>query len=148
MNSTARPRRARTRLLLPLLVLVVALAAACLSPDERQLLDLANGARAGAGTPALVESKELTTKAQAWSQHMVDTGTLAHSNLLEGLPAGCTAVAENVGYDWSIAELHDAWMASGGHRANIMNGTYNVVGIGVTQDVYGRYWGTEVFASC
>lgn len=31
-----------------------------------------------------------------------------------------------------------AWMASTGHRANILNGSYNEVGLGVVQGVPGN----------
>ena len=40
-------------------------------------------------------------------------------------------VAENVGVGYSVQALHDAFMGSTGHRANILNASYNRVGIGV-----------------
>jgi hypothetical protein len=42
-----------------------------------------------------------------------------------------TAVGENVGVGYTVQQLHDAFMGSSGHRANIMKPTYNQVGVGV-----------------
>jgi uncharacterized protein YkwD len=46
-----------------------------------------------------------------------------------------------------MAAMHDMWMASPGHRANILNPSYRRIGIGVTQDSSGRYWAVVDFAT-
>jgi MYXO-CTERM domain-containing protein len=47
-------------------------------------------------------------------------------------------VGENiaVGYPSGQSVLLDAWMCSAGHRANIMNGDYNELGVGVDENYY------------
>ncbi|MEZ5381768.1 MAG: CAP domain-containing protein [Microthrixaceae bacterium] len=38
---------------------------------------------------------------------------------------------ENVGYSSSMTKVHDAFMASSGHQANILKTSYDKVGVGV-----------------
>jgi uncharacterized protein YkwD len=38
-------------------------------------------------------------------------------------------------------------MKSTGHKANILDSTFNNVGIGITRDANGRYWETQEFAA-
>ena len=47
-------------------------------------------------------------------------------------------VGENiaVGYPTAESVLLDGWMCSSGHRANIMNGDYNELGVGVVTNYY------------
>lgn len=53
---------------------------------------------------------------------------------------------ENIGPghpDWAVYE----WMASSGHRANILNEKYTIIGVGVYQDDEGYLSGVQLFAS-
>ena len=38
-----------------------------------------------------------------------------------------------------------AWMNSTGHRANILNAGYSVIGVGAAQDSTGRWYAAQVF---
>ena len=53
-------------------------------------------------------------------------------------------IGENVGVGYSVSSLHDAFMNSSGHRANIL-GDFNRVGVGVVHEASGRIWVTVVF---
>ena len=61
--------------------------------------------------------------------------------------ARVSAFAENVGFSTEGADgVHDAWMHSPGHRANILNGSYDVVGI-AAYEVNGKLYATEDFGT-
>mgnify|MGYP002682711007 CR=1 FL=1 len=69
-------------------------------------------------------------KAQAWAEHLAATGTLQHSNLTSGITVRWCSLGENVGFGPSVASIEDAYMASSGHRANILASKWNGVGVG------------------
>lgn len=53
-------------------------------------------------------------------------------------------VGENVGCGGDADHLHGMWMRSAAHRANILRGQYDTVGIGATY-ARGCLWATVVF---
>jgi uncharacterized protein YkwD len=67
---------------------------------------------------------------------MAATGSMAHQNLqaiLTGGFAGFSDLAENVlagGCGMSAGQVHQAWMNSPLHRANILGG-FSAIGIGI-----------------
>ena len=140
--------------------LIVLLLAACLAAvgvtvstgapaqaDASTLYTLLNQSRQQAGLPLLARDSRLDAVAQSWSSKMASSGTLSHNpSYSSQIPSGWTRAGENVGYDYSDTGLHAAWMASSGHKANIL-GSYTSVGIGWVKDPSGRVWGTQVFAS-
>ena len=123
--------------------------AGVVSGPAQEILADANAARAAAGLPALVIDASLTDVAQNWNNAMAATATLAH-NPYTGvqIPAGWQSWGENVGWTKpaDAQRLHDAWMASPGHRANLLNPAFTHIGIGWTVDAGGRSWATQVFA--
>jgi uncharacterized protein YkwD len=80
---------------------------------------------------------------------MRNTCTLEHRpDLSLNMPAGWTAVAENVAVNSSPTAAHNAFMASSGHRDNILNGIYNHVGVGAVKGTCGghdQYWVVYIF---
>lgn len=115
--------------------------------DASTLYGLLNQSRQGAGLSPLVRDSRLDAVAQSWTASMVSKGTLAHNpSYSKQIPSGWTRAGENVGYSSTDAKLHAAWMASAGHKANIL-GAYTSVGIGWAKDSSGRVWGTQVFAT-
>lgn len=118
------------------------------SNDEARVLQLINGERAKAGVGALQVSGGARSVAQEWSGHMAGHG-LAHNPDLSGDLAragvtGWTSIGENVGYGSSVDQVHQAFMGSGGHRANIVKASFSHVGIGVVQSG-GTVWVTLDF---
>jgi len=100
------------------------------------------------GPEQLGWSATLILTAQAWSQHLAQAGALSHRNpLSDGAPAGWRKLGENVGYGSSVDVVQGAFMNSPGHRANILDRTFNNVGIGVTVDGNGRRWVVQEFAT-
>lgn len=53
---------------------------------------------------------------------------------------------ENVSYNSDFDDITHAWLDSPGHRENMLNDNYNVVGIGVAQGDDGTYFATQDFA--
>jgi uncharacterized protein YkwD len=126
------------------IALVVALAACAPfksspspNPVAGQLYAEVNNARAANGLPPLAWNDQLAGLAQGWSGHIASTGDFSHQNLgaLLGNPAlaGFSGLAKNImrgTCGMSAAEIHQHWMSSPLHRANIL-GSYSAIGISV-----------------
>lgn len=109
---------------------------------ERRILTLTNKRRAKAGCKPLKLSTTLRKAARKHSDLMAKHNTLSHQ--LPGEPSLGTritqagyrnwrGVGENVAYGYlTPADTMAAWMASPGHRANIVNCKYKHLGVGVT----------------
>jgi uncharacterized protein YkwD len=113
------------------------------SQAERQLLDLANQARAEAGLAPLQSDEGLTRAARKHSALMASQKQLSHD--LPGEPAlpqrlaatstlQFSAEGENVGLAPNAAEVHRAFMRSPHHRENLLNPDYNVAGFAVVRN--------------
>ncbi len=103
-----------------------------------------NGLRASRGLAPLGLHSVLTAKAEAWAQHMADTGCLCHSNLPDGVSVGWRKLGENIGRGGSVASLHDALVASPLHYANMVDPSFHWVGVGVAYGG-GQMYVAEVF---
>ena len=80
---------------------------------------------------------------------MRDECKLSHSKLSDGVTLSWRALGENVGYSSSISKIHTNLMNSSGHRANILNSSYDRVGVGIatgTCNGYSVVYETQVFA--
>ena len=122
------------------------LAAGAEPATEAEFLNLINASRAAAGLAPLKVDSGLQAHARKHTQDMMDANELFHSSAAELRAAagtGWTKVGENVGRGGSPSVLHQAFMNSPSHRANIL-GDYNYVGIGTgTKD--GTLYVTVVF---
>jgi uncharacterized protein YkwD len=67
------------------------------------------------------------------------------SSLTSGIQGGWTAIGENVGSGQSIQQLASMFEASSTHRANLLNGAYNQIGVGVAHGADGQVYVTEFF---
>lgn len=103
---------------------------ACESTGEErdQVIALVNQSRSEAGLSTLRHNVTLDLKADAWAQKLRDSCSLSHSRLSDGAPRNWLKLGENVGYGGTIAQIHDAYLNSPGHRANIMDPAYNSMG--------------------
>jgi hypothetical protein len=95
---------------------------------------LLNSARASAGLKPLGDDSRLDAIAQAQAQRMADRDAIYHNpNLKSDADAAGVnweTIGENVGVGPDASSVHQAFMASPGHRQNILYGDYTVVGIG------------------
>jgi uncharacterized protein YkwD len=119
-------------------------------PQAQELYYLVNNERAANGLGAVGWNDQLGGLAQSWSDHMAGTGDFSHQNLdaLLQNPAysGFSGLGENIihgGCGTSSAALHQAWMNSPDHRANIL-GNYNAIGVGLACNG-GDLYATEDF---
>lgn len=127
-------------------VLAIGLTALLLSactPEQTQVQTLVNNTRKTAALRTLSDHPTMDTKAQNWAATLAKTCTLSHSTLATGAPAGWIWLGENVGLGWStnnadatankaaIQKVHDAFMASAGHKVNIVYKTATHQGSGV-----------------
>lgn len=117
--------------------------------DAESLLELINGERAAAGLEALESDPALTGIAVKWSKKMAKSNRLSHNPALRDQVDAAVpewrSLGENVGVGGDIDSLHQAFMASAGHRRNVL-GDFDRAGIGV-KSAKGRLWVTVVFVS-
>ncbi|MET0960114.1 MAG: CAP domain-containing protein [Psychrobacillus psychrotolerans] len=115
--------------------------------EIQQVVNLTNQERAKAGLKALQIDTKLTQSAQAKSQDMKNKNYFSHTSPTYGSPfdqmksMGITykSAAENIAMGQrNAAEVVDAWMKSPGHKANIMNGSFTHIGVGLSDSGY--YW--------
>jgi uncharacterized protein YkwD len=103
-----------------------------------------NGDRAAAGLGGLCENGQLAGFAQAWAEHMAATGSLVHQDISSTISGtSFFTMGENIlvgpaGY--SPDQMETAWMNSPTHRANILSGEFNQVGVGTAYSSDGRMW--------
>jgi uncharacterized protein YkwD len=132
-------------------VLVAVALAGCMPNDARTFLDRTNSVRRSVGAPALMEHDVLTAKAENWARQMASTGRLGHSTLTAGVSSlNWKALGENVGYSTPTSNtyltIHNAFVRSSAHYANLVNPGFTHMGVGVAKDSSGRVWVAEVFA--
>ena len=121
-------------------------AANALSSNESCFFNAINAERTAVGRPKLTLMGDLTSNARAHSARMAEDGTIYHnSQLANQIGGNWTALGENVGMGPTCDSIHDAFMASPGHKANILDTDYNQGGVGVVVKD-GTIYVTEVFA--
>jgi len=127
-----------------LVLMTVGLALPAQAGTEGAFLSKINASRSAAGLPPVSVHSDLVPDASAHSAQMMAAGDIYHTSPLSAVATGWEALAENVGAGPSVDSLHAAFMASAGHRRNIL-GNYNYVGIGVSQSDSGQLWVTVIF---
>ncbi|HSH58077.1 MAG TPA: CAP domain-containing protein, partial [Acidimicrobiales bacterium] len=102
--------------------------------DEASFVAKLNGLRASKGLRQLGVHGGLTSMARGWSSQMASRGTISHNpNLAAQAPSNWVRVGENVGMGPSVDSLHNAFVNSPSHYANMVNGYYDSVGVGIVQ---------------
>ncbi|MFQ5558651.1 MAG: CAP domain-containing protein [Acidimicrobiales bacterium] len=142
------PRRARTigsRSAAALVAMAAALLLAACSEQQIELLDRINATRAENGLTELYAHPAAMSKAQAWAETMATEGVLRHSDLSEGITGDWRRIGENVGFSSDIATVHQAFLDSAPHRANIVDAGFTHVGTGYAESADGRIWVVQVF---
>ncbi|MDP8991751.1 MAG: CAP domain-containing protein, partial [Actinomycetota bacterium] len=116
------------------LTLVPARASADTITDETQFVTKLNTLRVSLGVRPIAVHPELTTMARNWSVQMAAAGTISHNpNMTAQAPTNWARIGENVGMGPSVDALHNAFVASPAHYANMINPYYDSVGVGVVQ---------------
>lgn len=127
--------------------MVVLQPTAALAGETDNIYSLINEARWSQGSTGLVRNSAMDAVAADWAAALANSGALAHNpNYSNQIPGGWISAGENVaqGYGGGSA-MHEGWMNSPGHRANIL-GDFTDVGIAYLE-AGGTTWGVEVFAN-
>ena len=118
-----------------------------LSNDEREVFNLINTQRTNNGLPALKISNEVQKVARIKAQDMVDKKYFSHNSptygspfdMLKSFKVSYSSAGENIAGNSSNSGAVNAWMNSPGHKANILNSSFNYTGIGVVSSPkYGK----------
>lgn len=115
------------------------------TPLEEALHVLVNVTRIAHGKQPLVLRQWLSKIAHRHSKKMAAKRTLFHSCLSCKFQGHhYSVVAENVGVAKSIQSVHQAMMDTPGHKANILSGEVDLIGVGVVKR-NNQVWVTEIF---
>ena len=121
-------------------------AAATASPSQAaRSLALLNSWRQQNGLPALVVASDAQAKAQQHAQEMAAAGKLWHTNLQSGVDPSWTTWAENVGAAGSADQVHQMFMASSSHNANMLSPNMTHVGVGAAVGADGNVYICQEF---
>jgi uncharacterized protein YkwD len=119
---------------------------------EAEVVPLTNADRTANGLGALSRDSCLDSVASGFAEQMARTGVLAHNPGGGAGVTGCRAGAtwgDNVGMssECDTALLEREWMASPGHRRNILTGAFTLIGVGAWTDEKGACWVQVLFSS-
>lgn len=126
-----------------------------MSPAMAGLLGLVNAERAARGLAPMTFDARLGAAAQAHSEDQVRRREMSHigadgsdvASRVDRVGYAWRSVAENVAYGYATSEAVMAgWMASEGHRRNILSANVHI-GMGLAVDADGRLYWTLVFAT-
>ena len=104
------------------------------------LIDAHNQIRQAANRGPLQMNPQLMEIAQRWADHMAQTNNMHHQAMRFG--PEWMAMGENIAEGQrSIQEVMQCWMHSPGHKRNILDGTYNSIGVGIAKGRNGNlFW--------
>ncbi|MBR3152554.1 MAG: SH3 domain-containing protein [Clostridia bacterium] len=120
-----------------------------LTADEKEVFNLINVQRKNNGLSELKIDSEVQRVARIKAQDMNDNNYFAHESPTYGSPfqmlnsfkVSYRTAGENIAGNSSNSGAVTAWMNSSGHRANILNSSYNYTGIGVVSNSkYGKLY--------
>ncbi len=143
MNAATRTGRTATLIILSLVAVIVTTigsdsAGAQSDYDggaEAQFVASINQLRTSKGLSALTVDSQLVAGARIWADRMKADGSISHaSDLSVGVTQNWQKLGENVGVGPTVNALMDAFIASPGHYANLVDPVYTRVGIGVVWD--------------
>lgn len=121
------------------------------SAYEREVVDLVNEIRTQRGLGRLEENWELSRVARYKSRDMQEKRYFSHTSPTYGSPfdmmrafgLAYRSAGENIAMGYPTPQsVVDGWMNSEGHRKNILNASFTVIGVGYVPE--GNYW-TQMF---
>lgn len=116
---------------------------------ESDVVTATNQERRAQALTALATQACVDGYAESQAEAMAAESRMYHQDLGPILRAcNLHMVGENVAYGYpSGAAVTAAWLASPGHRANILNPGYRLLGVGAVQDSTGRWYAAQVFGA-
>ncbi|MHB0965857.1 MAG: CAP domain-containing protein [Bellilinea sp.] len=129
---------------------------------EQRVVELVNIERVNAGLPPLKRNDQLDYAVRDHTRDLVEDNYFAHDTMdrvdgtltfvcntftrIKMYYSGYSAAGENLAAGYSTPEaVVQGWMASSGHRDNILNSKYKEIGVGYYQGAaqYTYYWGQD-----
>lgn len=118
------------------------------NPYIGQVIDLVNEERARAGLAPLEKNDQLSAAAAIRAEEIVSSFShtrpdgSAYRTVLDQIGAAYSNCGENVAFGYRTPEdVMYGWMASEGHKANILGERYDSIGVGYCKDSSGQgYW--------
>lgn len=117
--------------------------------DEKEVFNLINKQRTNNGLSALKVDSEVQRVAKIKAQDMVNNNYFLHTSptygspfdMLKSFKVSYKTAGENIAGNSSNSGAVNAWMNSSGHKANILNSSFNYTGIGVVSSPkYGKVY--------
>jgi len=127
-----------------------------LSPSVQRIVDLTNAERIKVGLAPLAVSVPLMGAAEIHSGNMARLRVMSHTLPDADRPTLADRAAavgykyswlgENIAYNYADADAVVAgWMASAGHRANILHASFSEIGVAIAYSANGEPYYTQVF---
>jgi len=120
-----------------------------MSTDEKEVFNLINKQRTNNGLKALTMDTGAQKVARIKAQDMVDNNYFAHNSptygspfdMLKSFKVSYKTAGENIAGNSTNSGAVNSWMNSSGHKANILNSSFNYTGIGVVSSKkYGKVY--------
>lgn len=120
-----------------------------LTTDELEVFNLINEQRTKNGLSALKIDSEVQNVARVKAKDMVDNNYFSHTsptygspfNMLNSFKVLYKTAGENIAGNSNNSAAVTAWMNSSGHKANILNSSFNYTGVGVVNgSKYGKIY--------
>ena len=120
-----------------------------MNSNEQEVFNLINQQRINNGLSALKNDSEVQRIARIKAQDMVDKNYFSHTSptygspfdMLKSFKVSYRTAGENIAGNSTNSGAVNAWMNSSGHRANILNSSFNYTGIGVVSSpTYGKIY--------
>lgn len=120
-----------------------------LTSDELEVFNLINAKRTANGLSPLNIDNELQNVARVKAKDMVDNNYFSHNsptygtpfNMMKNFGISYKTAGENIAGNSSNKGAVEAWMNSEGHRANILNSSYNYTGVAIVKSTkYGKIY--------
>lgn len=120
-----------------------------MNADEQEVFNLINKQRTNNGLSALKVDSEVQRVARIKAEDMVANNYFSHNSptygspfdMLKSFKVSYKTAGENIAGNSSNSAAVNAWMNSSGHKANILNSSFNYTGIGVVSSPkYGKMY--------
>lgn len=128
-----------------LMMSLAAPAAQAVTRAEKDVAWRINNEHYKARLRSLAVWESLSNTARNHSCAMARSESLYHNRSLTRQVRGWRILGENVAVGYDLYAIHRAWMNSPAHRANIMEGRYRALGVGICKSASGALYVTTIF---
>lgn len=119
----------------------------------QQVIDLVNSERAKAGLTSVTTNTGQASAASLRAQEIISDFSHTRPNgssfstALDESGVSYRGAGENIAYGQTTPQqVMNGWMNSSGHKANILNANYRIIGVGYCQNASGTAYWTQLFA--